>query len=252
MHATSVDELAAAATAAGVEKIVQVTASAMGYDNRYSIEGAQSRPDKILGVFGRFDPLAPDIQGRLERYFSQPEVLGIRFTLFHSWAQWWLEQRALDPFLREVAKLNIPLAIFAPFQNTLLLETVRRHPEVRFLVDHMGIRVEPAQTLTSAFRQWDALLELAKEPNVWIKVSYFPEAVMGSEAYPFRVAQQHFERLVRHAGTTRLIWASNYPPVARSCTYAQTLQFVQEECTFLSNAERAMILGGNFQRDFLK
>ena len=252
MHPISFDELAAAGARAGVDQIVQVTASTMGYDNRYSFDGAKCRPDKIAGVFGRFDPLVLDLEAQLKEYFAQPSALGIRLTLFHSWSQQWLAQRALDPFLRAAAKINIPIAIFAPFQNELLLETIRRHPDVRFLVDHMGIRVEPVQTLTTAFRQWDSLLDLAKEANVWIKVSYFPEAVLGAEAYPFRQAQQHFERLVQSAGTSRLIWGSNFPPVARACTYAQALQFVQTGCEFLSADERAQILGGNFYRDFMR
>ncbi len=252
MHPISCDELAAAGAKAGVDLIVQVTASTMGYDNRYSFEGAKCRPDKIAGVFGRFDPLVLDVETKLKDYFAQPNALGIRLTLFHSWAQQWLLQRALDPFLRAAAKVNIPIAIFAPFQNALLLETVKRHPDVRFLVDHLGVRVEPAQTLTTAFRQWDSLLDLAKEANVWVKVSYFPEAVLGSETYPFRRAQQHFERLVQSVGTSRLIWGSNYPPVARACTYAQALEFVQKECEFLSELDRALILGGNFYRDFMR
>ena len=75
---------------------------------------------------------------------------------------------------------------------------------------------------------------------------------MGSETYPFRRAQQHFERLVQSVGTSRLIWGSNYPPVARACTYAQALEFVQKECEFLSELDRALILGGNFYRDFMR
>jgi len=252
MHPISVDELAGAAAKAGVDLVVQVTASTMGYDNRYSFEGARSRPDKIAGVFGRFDPLAVDLEAKLKEYFAQPQALGIRLTLFHPWAQQWLAQRALDPFLHAAAKTNVPIAIFAPFQNELLLETVRRHPDVRFLVDHMSIRVEPSQTPTTAFRQWNSLLELAKETNVWVKVSYFPEAMLGSEAYPYRLAQQYFERLVQSAGTSRLIWGSNFPPVGRACTYAQALDFVQKECEFLSVQDRALILGGNFYRDFMK
>lgn len=252
MHPISFDQLAAAAAKAGVDLVVQVTASTMGYDNRYSFEGAKCRPDKIAGVFGRFDPLVSEVEAKLKDYFAQPNALGIRLTLFHSWAQTWLPQRALDPFLRAAAKMDVPIAIFAPFQNELLLETIRRHPDVRFLVDHMGIRVEPAQTPTTAFRQWNSLLELAQETNVWVKVSYFPEAMLGSEGYPYRLAQQHFERLVQHAGTSRLIWGSNFPPVGRACTYLQALDFVQKECEFLSAQDRALILGGNFYRDFMR
>ena len=38
------------AKAAGVDKIVQVTPSKMGTDNRYSVEEAAEFPDSILGL----------------------------------------------------------------------------------------------------------------------------------------------------------------------------------------------------------
>lgn len=249
MEPVSVDEVVATATAAGVDKVVQVTASTMGYDNTYSFEGARARPDRVLGVFGRFDPIAPHVEERLEAYWSAPEAMGIRQTMFHAESRDWLTTGALDPFLRAAARFGVPVAMFAPFQSTAMLETVDRHPDVRFIADHTLIRHEANQTLDSAFRDWPNLMKLAARPNVWTKLSYFPEA-SDSEPWPNPAAQRYFRQLVEHAGASRLIWGSNYPPVQRVCTYAQALGFVKDACDFLSPDDRAAILGGNFIRDF--
>jgi predicted TIM-barrel fold metal-dependent hydrolase len=250
MHPVSFDEIAAQAQAAGIDRVVQVTASTMGDDNRYSFEGFTARPDKVLGVVGRFDPLAPDVFERLERYLEQPGALGVRLTLFHAWSEGWLRERALDDFLHAAGEFDMPVCIHAPGQTAELLATVKRHPAVRFIVDHMNIRHEPGMTADQAFGQWRELLTLAAHPGVWTKVSYFPEAAMGSEKYPYPSARRRFRELYEHAGADRLIWGSNYPVVTRACGWREALDFVRVECDFLAPADRDAILGGNFIRDF--
>lgn len=247
----SYDQIADQASALGIDRVVQVTASTMGYDNRYSVEGAVARADRVLGVVGRFDPLAPGVADRLAAYWSQPQVLGIRITTFHEpSAKRWLADRALEPFLLAAGRQGVPVCVHAPFQNRELLETVQRHPAVRFIVDHMNVRHERGLSAQAAFSQWAGLLRIAALPNAWVKVSYFPEAVMESERYPFPTAQQRFRELVEHAGAGRLVWGSNYPPVERACTWREALDFIREACGFLSPADRDGILGGNFLRDF--
>jgi predicted TIM-barrel fold metal-dependent hydrolase len=59
-----------------------------------------------------------------------------------------------------------------------------------------------------------------------------------------------FRELYESVGATRLIWGSNYPPAKRACTYGQALQFIRDECDFLTAADRDAILGGNFMKAF--
>jgi predicted TIM-barrel fold metal-dependent hydrolase len=251
MEPISVDALLEEATRAGVDRIVQVTASTMGYDNRCSFEGFAQRPDRVLGVFGRFDPLAARLEERLESYWATPGALGIRFTLFHGWAKGWLKEGRMDPFFRAAAALDVPVAMHAPFQAEEMLATVRRHERVRFLVDHTLIRHEAGQTAASAFRHWPTLLEVAACLNVWTKVSYFPEAAMGSEPFPYPTAQERLQELHARVSADRLIWGSNFPPVLRACSYADALGFVRR-CTFFSEEDLARVLGGTFLANFAR
>lgn len=250
MHPMTVDELASEADKVGVERLVQVTASAMGDDNSYSIEGAQARPDKVLGVVGRFDPVAPDVAGRLRAYAAQPHVLSLRLTLFLEESKNWLRDRALEDFLRAAAEIDFPVCIHAPFQSREMQETARRHPRTRFIADHMNIRIAPGMTAETAFRDWPALCSLAKEPNVWIKASYFCEAASGSESYPYPTARARFKELYETAGAARMIWGSNYPVVQRACGYREALEFVRTECSFLGKPDLDAVLGGNFLGEF--
>lgn len=250
MDAITPDGLLDVVRQAGVDRVVQVTASTMGWDNRYAFEGAMLRPDGVAGVFGRLDPLAPNVGDRLRAFWSQPQALGIRQTMFGPGTERWLHERALDPFLIEAAAQGVPVALFAPFQAEQVLATVDRHPGVRFLVDHTLIRHEPGQTLQRAYRHWPTLIRLAGRPNVWTKVSHFPEAAWGEEAYPFPTAQRRMRELYEAVGADRLLWGSNYPPVQRACSYAQAIGFMREACDFLPGVDRDAILGDNFMREF--
>ena len=113
----------------------------------------------------------------------------------------------------------------------------------------MCVRAHAQAPLDEAFRGWNDVIALAREPNVWVKVSYFPEAAR-AEAFPYPTAQRYFRELYERAGAAKLIWGSNYPPVERACTYAQSLEFVRDHCTFISNEDLDAILGGTFVRSF--
>lgn len=250
----SVEEMIAKMPVLGLDRIVQVTQSKMGYDNRYAIEGALRYPDKILGVIGRFDPMAPDLESRLRKYYSNPVMLGVRFTLFTPTQRAWLRDGGLDPFLGAAEKLNVPVQIYAPDQLKESLAAARRFPGVRFLFDHMGIDNAHLRPHEETFADWAELIELAREPNIWMKVSYFAEASQASEKYPFPRAQQRFRELYEGAGASRMIWGSNFPPVesVKACTHLETINFIRDHCDFLSAVDRAAILGKNFLDQFTR
>ena len=75
----------------------------------------------------------------------------------------------------------------------------------------MAIRHNAIPGNTDPFFHWPELIQLAREPNVWIKVSYFPESTMKFEKYPFSAAQRYFRELYEAVGAKKLIWGSNYP-----------------------------------------
>ena len=245
-----VDELLARARAAGVDRIVQVTPSTMGYDNAYSFAMAR-RYKEIVGVIARFDPAAPGAGATLQALAEEPETLGVRMTLITPRTENGLKERSFEDLFGIAQDRGIWIELFAPFRVEEMHEAVKRFPRVRWLIDHMGLQVKTGRIDRDTFRQWPALLALAKEPNVWIKASYFPEAAMYVESYPYPAAQARFRELYEAAGAKKLVWGSNFPPVTRTCSYAEAVDFVRKECTFLTQADREAIMGGNFLEAFV-
>ncbi|MFO1313025.1 MAG: amidohydrolase family protein [Burkholderiales bacterium] len=242
------DDVRDASRAIGIDRIVQVTPAAVGYDNAYSFAIAEREPSTVFGVIARLDPADPAIEDQLRDAMSRRAMLAYRITLIEKHQEAWLEERALDRLFAFAEREGVPIELFAPFRVGAMHETVRRFPGVRWLIDHMGLRYYEGRDNSEAFRQWDDLVALACEPNAWIKCSYFPEAAKDIEAYPYPRAQAHLRRLRDGAGADRLVWGSNFPNVRRACTYQQALDFVRRDCDFLTGPERAGLLGDNFQR----
>jgi predicted TIM-barrel fold metal-dependent hydrolase len=236
----SVEDLLAATAAAGVDRVLQVTPSCMGFDNRYALEGAERYPDRIR-VFGRFDPAASDIVAQLDEWHAHPLTLGVRLTLFPdrgesvmapAWAGFW----------KHCAELGMPVAVYAPLQTPLLGELAAAYPRLTLLVDHCSLSRDEV-----TLARFDEILALEAHPNVYLKVSYFPEAT-SSDGYPFPRGQRLMQAVYERFGAGRLIWGSNFPPVLSACTYEEALRFMSEACDFLAPGDREAVLGSTARR----
>lgn len=246
----AVEEVLDQAKEAGIDQVVQVTASALGNDNRYSFEGQARRPDAVAGVIGRFDAFAPDLNDRLGAFMAQPGAVGVRFTLHHDWAADWLDTGRLVPLFAAAQDLGAPVFLYAPDQAPQLARVAREYPGLRLVVDHTALRHGAGRGVADNFARWDEVIALARLPNVWMKVSYFPEAAAESEPWPYSTARQRFRELYDAVGAGRMLWGSNFPVVAHLCSWRQSLDFMRGACIGLPAADRAAILGNNFVRHF--
>ena len=105
---------------AGVEKIVQVNAPLMGYYHRYSIEAARRYPDKVVGVFGRFDTLAPNVAEQLKAFMAQDRMMGVRITLHQPPYVRRFREHLVDDFPAAAEAQRVPVEVFAPLETAEL------------------------------------------------------------------------------------------------------------------------------------
>lgn len=243
------ETIIAEAQACGIAKIVQVTPGFAGYDNGYDLEAAEKHPEQIAGVFILFDPLSPNVPERMAKARRHPKFWGIRVTMLPlvpglkltpaiQGSVTWLQDGSLDPLLAEAGNQRVPLALYAPHQASAIAAVARRYPNTPILLDHMGLRGADEDP----FARWPEILALAETPNIWIKVSMFPE--VSHEPFPFADVQPRLKELVNHFGVERLIWGSNYPRSKERCTYQESLEFALGTCrSFLGTAEIKKVFG---------
>jgi predicted TIM-barrel fold metal-dependent hydrolase len=117
-----------------------------------------------------------------------------------------------------------------------------RHPDTRFIIDHLGLmqpRVPPAPP--QPWADLPKVLELAKFPNVMIKVS--GACTLSREPYPFSDIWDPLARVFDAWGFERCLWGTDWTRAFAVVNYEQaTRPFLDTDR--LSDSERAMLMGG--------
>ena len=88
----------------------------------------------------------------------------------------------------------------------------------------------------------------AQVPNIYIKLSGFHYASAVPWDYPQVDTHPVVRALYDSYGPTRLCWGSDYPVVRFFMTYQHALEAFRTHCTFVSDADKTSILGGNLGR----
>lgn len=217
----------------GVAAACQVTPSTVGFDNAYGLEAAARHPARFT-VFGRFDVSRPRLRERLEEWLAQPGARGVRLTFMDEPVD---EETELWAVAEE---LDAPVAVFAPGGLVAVLRVLERHPRLRLVVDHLGLDVYAEDP----FREQPLLAELAPFEQVVAKISGLVET--SREPFPFRDVHERLAYARERLGAGRLVWGSNYPVVLTSCSYGESLEFL-DRCAVFSADELPLVLGGTFE-----
>lgn len=222
----------------GVRRGINVTPIMYGFDNAYGVQSQRESADRIA-LFGRFDAFAPAPLDRLRALLARHPYAGIRLTFYGNDLALLQDPAALNPFWSACEQLGVRVAVFAPDALWEIVRAVERHPRLRLIVDHLGLGAYPG--CEDPFRGYPALVEFAPFPQVLVKISGVVE--ISREPFPFRDMHDHLAAAVESFGAQRLLWGSNYPVVLETCSYGESLRFV-DECAFLSPTQRDRILGG--------
>ena len=158
--------------------------------------------------------------------------------------EWFESEEGLE-FFETTASLNLiaSLALGAGW-HPALRRLAQQFPSVTFLCHHMaGARAGE----DPPYPDLQKILESAEVPNIYIKLSGFHYVSQVSWDFPYSDTLWIVRKLYEHYGPERLCWASDYPPVRSHMTYQQSLEVVRKHCTFFSEKDLGLILGGNMQ-----
>jgi len=225
----------------GVDRAVIVPPSPVGDSNDTAIEAVIRFPDRFA-IMGRFNPEADGACERLETWLEQPGMLGIRMTFFREhWARW-LAPGVIDWYWSALERLGIPLMALAPGLMKEIGDLARRHPGLTIIIDHMGRK--SALRDEDAFADLEELLALARLPNVAVKASSIP--CYTNDPYPFSRLTPFLQRTFEAFGADRIMWGSDVTRLP--CSYLECLDHFRRELPFLSDDDRARVLGGTAAR----
>ena len=157
----------------------------------------------------------------------------------------WMTQAACDPLWEAFRDSDLVCNLqITPVDYPVLLELCARDPEIRFVINHMGL----PGGLPAEDTDYGGLLRGAALPNLHIKASAFYASA--DESWDLRDSRAlgFFSQLLQGFGAERILWGSDWPPVAWHLTYRQALEIVRSAATGLDTEGRELVLGANAAR----
>lgn len=241
---------------AGIDAVVCMQSMMYGNHNEYLAELVRSQPDRFIAAFAFVDPrIGAEAVDELDWIHHELGLVGVK--LEPPDMPFWLNDKTYDPFWKKMERLGSILSIdlgWDPreneynFQIEPLHDVVDRHPDLTVLIQHLGVSYLWDKTEQAPYPSLQKTLALEKYPNVWFDITGLPEFCPGEE-YPYLRAQEIVKVAVEAVGAERVIWGSDFPGILpEDVTYKQCLNVVRNHCTFLSDEEMDMILGGSVLR----
>jgi predicted TIM-barrel fold metal-dependent hydrolase len=239
-HVTG-DEMVAAMDKVGVDGAIFVSAfSLYQYDASYAVEVQKKHPGR-LAIVKPVDPDNPAVGDVVAEWKKQPGAVAIRIFLREENPRA-PDDPGFDRVLKAAAQYDFPVNFLCWGKIDEGTKLIDRHSNVRFVLDHIGIlqpRVPPAPA--QPWADLPKVLELAKRPNVVIKVS--GACTLSKEPYPFPDIWDPLKRVFDAWGFERCLWGTDWTRAFAVVNYEQAVKpFL--ETKRLSDSERAMLMGG--------
>jgi predicted TIM-barrel fold metal-dependent hydrolase len=229
----------------GVDRAVVVPPIWIGDDNEDALTWARQYPQQ-LAVMGRFDLWSAD-RRRLDHWFAQPGILGIRMS-YPAHRGWdWLDPDEFGWFWSSAQRLGIPVMILCQGQAWRLLPLARRYPDLALIVDHIGLQAAPrAQARAGApgrLETIEDMIALAEFPRVYGKFSSL--ATYAGQPFPFDRLTEPLRRVFEALGSQRLMWGSDISRMSLlpfPVSYQETFDHVRQ-LEFLDDSDKDWIFG---------
>jgi L-fuconolactonase len=223
----------------GVEKatLVQVRGQ---FDNRYAIECVRRFPARFCAVVG-VDTDRRDAPETLARWVEEGAV-GVRLGPT-------VRSPGNDPLAiwRTAADLGIPVSAFGSpdeFTSSWFGQVLSELPNLRVIIEHLGRIGRDEAPPYSRFRE---ILRLARYPNAYIKVHGLGEICPRPMPFPqpmrFPTIPPFMKMACDAFGASRMMWGSDFPPVAGREGYRNALQWTMDHIRDRSDADKEWIFG---------
>jgi L-fuconolactonase len=222
--------------AAGVTRAVLVPPSWEGDRNDVALAAAHRYPDRFA-VMGRISLEAPESRAEFLPLTRTTGMLGLRFTFHTKEQQKLLTGRAADWLWPAAAAARVPLMVHPPHSLHLIDEIAARHPELRLVIDHLGLMRPKLDH--EAFANLPELLALARCPNIAVKASAVTD--YSGEPYPHPILHGYLRRVFDAFGPKRMFWGSDISRVRHP--YRQMITLFTEELAWLGEEDKAWIMG---------
>jgi predicted TIM-barrel fold metal-dependent hydrolase len=205
----------------GITAAVAVEASPWPADNKWLLNTVSKDP-MIVGVVGNIEPGKPGFGKELEKLWRHRLFRGIRYgNIWDRDLRAGVDKPEVIADLKTLAQAELSMDSANPDPRLLegLLRLSERVPNLRIVVDHLP-KLEP----------WGLreMQELAKRPNVYVKVSGVLRRVDGKVPLEMSFYKDRLDAIWQLFGEDRLMYASDWPNSELWGQYPDVFRVVRE------------------------
>lgn len=228
----------------GIDASIAVQTSESEEETRFLLDLAEG-DEKIVGVVGWVDLCSPRVAETLD-YFSQfKKVCGFRHIAQSEPDDRFLLRRDFTNGISHLREFGFAYDILVyPKQLPAAIELVAKFPEQRFVIDHLA----KPQIMQGNIASWAAnILEIAKAPNVYCKVSGMVTEADWRYWKPSDF-KPYLDVVFEAFGSERLMFGSDWPVCLLAASYRQVKKLLEDYLQDSPVNEKTDIFGGNTLR----
>ncbi len=255
---------------AGVDMALLHTDPMLGRDSTYQMECYQRFPDRLRSMVPvdewRIRDNVEAVIDELTKAVCEHGLHAIKFnslTYMTSPDPW--DDGFYRPFWEAATSLNVPVFFTlgsGPEALTGRLSVSQQVEgylnELRILTSWMERYPDAVCSLTHGF-PWrlfleggcitlpESIWEPFQNPNLSLEVC-FPVRLGDVFDFPYRELWPTLESIIEHIGADHLLWGTDMPFQNRFCTYRQSRDWIEKYCTFITQDDLALIMGGTAAR----
>jgi predicted TIM-barrel fold metal-dependent hydrolase len=204
------------------------------------VEVQRAHPGRVALV-KPVDPDDPAVADVIADWKNTPGAVGIHIMMRKEVGRD-PNDPGIDRIARAAARRGLPVNLSCSGNLDGVRPLIDRHSETRFIIDHLGLlqpRTPPAPP--QPWADLPKLLDLAKRPNVVVKVS--GACTLSREPYPFPDIWDPLARVFDAWGFDRCLWGTDWTRASAVVNYEQAVEPFRQTDR-LSESERAMLMGG--------
>jgi predicted TIM-barrel fold metal-dependent hydrolase len=181
-----------------------------------------------------------DEGGLVEKWRSQPGMLGLRYGFLSEPMRSWLADGTLDWVWAAAEQAGVPIAMLATDSLPHIGRIAERHPRLRLTIDHLGGR-GGTTTLKddAAMEHMPELIKLARHPNIAVKATGAPGYCSGP--YPFTSMHTYLRQIYDAFGPGRMFWGTDITKMP--CSWRQCVTMFTEELPWLPERDKHLVMG---------
>ncbi len=201
--------------------------------------------DFVAGVVGWVDLTKPAVADDLSELLNRPDgryLVGVRHKLHDEPDPKWILRDDVQRGLAAVRDCGIAFdLLIRPRELPASLETVRRFPDLRFVIEHIA----KPDIAHREMEVWSAgMAPFADRPNVWCKLSGMVTEADLARWTPADFAP-YVERVMGWFGEDRVMFGSDWPVCLLGGSYRQIREALETCLGSMSLAAKTKIFGGN-------